>query len=118
MAAAAAGPGQHQVGHFFFLSTNMHRNCFFHHFLNWGSISGTIGTFQFGGVFFGQRSLTVKYLLSSGCSQGNELLQKGVAQISRANSQQKFKYRLKKVSLVQKRRIENMVENSEIYFGS
>ena len=46
--------GLHWVGHFSFLHT--------------------VGSFQSGGVFSGQRALTIECSLTSGCGQGCELV--------------------------------------------
>ena len=37
-----------------------------------GSISGTVGSFQSGGVFIGQSALTIEGLLMCECGQGRE----------------------------------------------
>ena len=61
-----------------------------------GSISDILGSFQSGGALSGQRALTIERSLMSGCGQGHELVkdvEKAVVQVSRANSQQKRKYR-------------------------
>ena len=49
------------------------------------------GSFQSGGALSGWRSLTIEHSLMSGCGEGHEEI--SVAQVSRANSQHKWKYR-------------------------
>ena len=64
-----------------------------------GSISDIVGSFQSGGAHSGRRALTIECSLMSGCGQGYELvkdIKEAVAQVSKANSQQKWKYRRKR----------------------
>ena len=67
------------------------------------TISGTVGSFQSGGAFAGQRVLTIERLLMSGCGQGHypqeNVSKEDFAQVSNASSKQEWKHRPKKVSI-------------------
>ena len=55
-------------GPFFFLAQTGAEDTF------GGFISGTVGSSQSGGAFFGRRALTIECSLMSGCGQGHELV--------------------------------------------